>query len=123
MVLRTEMRILGDLVVLHCRGRLVIGGEIAGFREEVEKLLTEKHGVVLDLSDIEHIDSIGLAALVGLFTGASREKREIRLACSRHVTDLLRRTRLDKVFTFYTSEQEAIASFPGTEIPSAKPQA
>ena len=68
MVLRTEMRILGDLVVLHCRGRLVIGEEIAGFREEVEKLLAEKHGVVLDLSDIEHIDSIGLAALVGLFT-------------------------------------------------------
>ena len=77
MVLRTETRILGDLAVLHCRGRLVIGERLLG--------------------------------------------SDIRLACSRHVTDLLRRTRLDEVFTVYTSEQDAIASFPGTEIPSAKP--
>ena len=123
MALRTEIRILGDVIVLCCGGRLVIGQEITAFRAEVKKLLSERHGVVLDLSEIEHIDSMGLAALVRLFTGASSEKREIRLVCSgQHVTDLLRRTRLDKVLTVYTSEQEAIASFRGNEILSAGPQ-
>ncbi len=39
------------------------------------------------------------------------------------MTDLLRRPRLDKVLTVYTSEQEARASFSGTEAPSAEPQA
>ena len=115
MALRTEIRILGDVIVLCCGGRLVIGQEITAFRAEVKKLLSERHGVVLDLSEIEHIDSMGLAALVRLFTGASSEKREIRLVCSgQHVTDLLRRTRLDKVLTVYTSEQEAIARFAET---------
>lgn len=124
MALRTEIRSSGDVIVLHCCGRLVIGEEITSFREEVEKLLSEKHGVVLDLSEIEHIDSIGLAALVRIFTGANSEKREIRLVNSgQHVTDLLRRLRLDKVLTIYTNEQDAVASFRGTEILSAGPQA
>ena len=124
MALRTEIRISGDVIVLCCWGRLVIGAEITALRAEVKKLLSEKHSVVLDLSEIEHIDSMGLAALVRLFTGASSEKGEIRLVCSgQHVTDLLRRTRLDKVLTVYTSEQEAIASFRENEILSAGPQA
>ncbi len=123
MALRTEASILGDVIVLRCIGRLVIREETTAFREEVKKLLSERHRVVLDLSEIEHIDSMGLAALVRLFTGASSEKREIRLVCSgQHVTDLLRRTRLDKVLTVYTSEQEAIASFRGNEILCARPQ-
>jgi anti-anti-sigma factor len=123
MALRTEIRSSGDVIVLRCWGRLVIGEEITVFRKEVKKLLSEKHGVVLDLSEIEHIDSIGLAALVRIFTGASSEKREIRLVNSgQHVTDLLRRTRLDKVLTIYTSEEEAVASFRGAEILSG-PQA
>ena len=110
--LRTETRVSGDVIVLCCLGRLVIGEETNAFREEVKKLLSERHRIVLDLSEIEHIDSIGLAGLVGLFTWASSEKREIRLVYSGgHLTDLLRRTRLHKVLTVYTSEQEAIASF------------
>jgi anti-anti-sigma factor len=124
MALRTEIRISGDVIVLCCRGRLVIGAEITAFRAEVTKLISEKHSVVLDLSKIEHIDSMGLAALVRLFTGARCEKGEIRLVCSgQHVTDLLRRTRLEKVLTVYISEQEAIASFRENEILSAGPQA
>jgi anti-sigma B factor antagonist len=115
--------ISGDAIVLRCLGSLVIGEETA-FRERVKNLLSEKRRIVLDLSEIDHIDSVGLAALVGLFTWASNEKREIRLVSSRgHVTNLLRRTRLDKVLTVYTSEQEAMASFSGTKALSAKPQA
>lgn len=65
---------------------------------EVKKLLSEKHRIVLDLTEIEHIDSRGLAGLVGLFTWASSEKCEIRLVdTGGHVTDLLRRTRLHKI--------------------------
>jgi anti-sigma B factor antagonist len=116
--LRTETRVSGEVIVLRCLGRLVIGEETTGFREEVKKLLREGHRIVLDLSEIEHIDSIGLAGLVGLFTWASSAKREIRLVYSgQHVTELLRRTRLDKVLMAYTSEQEAIASFSEAEAP------
>ena len=72
---------------------------------------------------MEHIDSIGLAGLVSLFTWASSEKREIRLVYTGGpVTDLLRRTRLDKVLKVCTSEQEAIASFSGTEAPRQSPK-
>ena len=120
MALRTETRISGDVIVLRCIGTLGIGEETE-FRERVKKLLSEKHRIVLDLNEIGHIDSIGLSALVGLFRWASNE---IRLVSSGgHLTNLLRRTKLDKVLTVYTSEQEAMASFSGTKALSAKPQA
>jgi hypothetical protein len=42
MALRTEASILGDVIVLRCIGRLVIGEETTAFREEVKKLLSER---------------------------------------------------------------------------------
>jgi anti-anti-sigma factor len=113
--------ISGDVIVIRCPGRLVIREET--FRKEVKELISEKRRIILDLSETDHIDSIGLAGLVGVFTWASSEKREIRLVyAGGHLTDLLRRTRLDKILKVYTSEEDAIASFSGTEILSAKPQ-
>ena len=79
MALRTETRISGDVIVLRCLVVSLLGKETTAFREEVKKLLSEWHRVVVDLSGMEHIDSIGLAGVVGLFTWASNEKRDIRL--------------------------------------------
>jgi len=39
MALRRETCILGDVIVLRCMSRLVIGEETTVFREEVKKLL------------------------------------------------------------------------------------
>ncbi len=46
MALRTETRISGDVIVLRCLGRLVIGEETTAFREEIKKLLSVRHRVV-----------------------------------------------------------------------------
>ena len=68
--------------------------------------------------------SVGLSALVGLFRGrATRNARSGWSSSGGHITNLLRRTRLDKVLTVYTSEQEAMASFSEIKALSAKPQA
>ena len=60
--------ISGDLIVIPCPDRLVTREDTTAFREEVKELISEKHRIVLDLSETDHIDSIGLAGLVGLFT-------------------------------------------------------
>jgi anti-anti-sigma factor len=82
------------------------------FRQAVENLWSERRRFVINLTEVDHVDSTGLAALVHLFTPKRDPKSEARLVSSRtYLTDLLRRTRLDTVMTVYGSEEEAVASF------------
>ena len=88
------------------------GEEASAFRQGAEKLLSERRRVVINLTDLEKIDSTGLAVLVQLLTQKKGPESETRLVSSRrYMTDLLRRTRLDTVITAYGSEEEAVASF------------
>jgi anti-anti-sigma factor len=69
--------------------------------------------VVINLTEVDHIDSAALAALVHLLTQKRDPESGARLVSSRmRVTELLRRTKLDTVIMVYASEEEAIASFP-----------
>ena len=86
--------------------------ETTAFREEAENLLSERRRVIINLTEVDHIDSSGLAVLARLLTQKRGAESEARLVSSRrYLTDLLRRTRLDRVVTVYTSEEQAVASF------------
>jgi anti-anti-sigma factor len=104
-------------MVLRCTGRLVLGEDADALRERTKKLLIEGHRIVVNLSELEHIDSVGLATIVALHRlGNSR----IKLVCSSsHLTALLRRTRLDTVIRFYDTEEEAVAFVSGQGAPTS----
>jgi anti-sigma B factor antagonist len=113
MRLRTETYFWGDVIILRCVGRLVAGEETTAFRQRVEKLLSERRRVVINLTEVDHIDSTALAALVHLMTQKTDPESGARLVSSRmRLTELLRRTKLDTVIMVYASEEEAVASFP-----------
>ena len=110
--LRTKTYFWGNVIILRCAGDLVAGKETTAFRQEVEKL-SERLRVVINLTEVEHIDSTGLAALVHLLTQKRDPESETKLVSSRmRLTELLRRTKLDTVIMVYASEEEAVASFP-----------
>jgi anti-sigma B factor antagonist len=111
--LRTKTYFWGDVIILRCVGRLVAGKETTAFRQEVEKLLSARLRVVINLTEVDHIDSTGLAALVHLLTRKRDPESGAKLVSSgMRLTELLRRTRLDSVMMVYASEEEAVASFP-----------
>jgi anti-anti-sigma factor len=111
--LSTKTYFWGDVIVLRCVGRLVAGKETTAFREGVEKLLAERHRVIINLTEVDHIDSAGLAALVHLSTQKRDPEGGASLVSSRmRLTELLRRTKLDTVIIVYASEEEAVALFP-----------
>jgi anti-sigma B factor antagonist len=69
--------------------------------------------IVINLSEVDLIDSMGLGTLVSLLKKVSG-RGEIRLCnLKENVKSLFHLTRLDKVFTLYRSEEEAIRSFIG----------
>ncbi len=123
MALRTKTYFWGDVIILRCAGRLVAGKETTAFRQGVEKLLSERRRVVINLTEVDHIDSTGLAALVHLLTQKKDPESGARLVSSRmRLTELLRRTKLDTVIMVYASEEEAVASFPKQRSSSPDPQ-
>ena len=109
------LNVVGDIsdnvTVLRCSGRLVLGEDDDALREKVKRLLVEGHRIVVNLTELEHIDSMGLATIAGLHR---LDNSRIKLVCSSvHLTGLLRRTRLDTVIRFYESEDEAVAVVSG----------
>ena len=88
------------MVTIRCHGRLVSGNT-----EEIKKLvkpLIEAGGrkIVIDCKDMEHLDSSGLGALVGLKVSALNKglvKLEL-INLSPRVTELLKLTNLVDLF-------------------------
>ena len=112
MLLKVETQVSGDVFVLHCEGRIVFGDEGAVLRERVISLLAGTPKVVVNLLRVDHIDSGGLGILVGLFVSARRRGGDLKLVSpGRRVSDVLRFTRLDRVFNVYGSDEGAIAAF------------
>jgi anti-anti-sigma regulatory factor len=66
--LRTKTYFWGDVIILRCVGRLVAGQQFIAFRQGVEKLLSEGRRIVINLTEVDHVDSTGLAALVRFLT-------------------------------------------------------
>jgi anti-anti-sigma factor len=61
---------------------------------------------------VDYIDSGGLGILVGRLVSARNRGGELKLVCpNQRITELLRRTSLDKIFRVYGKNEEAVAAF------------
>ena len=73
-----ETETKGDTTVVLCRGRLV-AGETHLLQNTVKPLVVPKHRVVLDLTSLTRMDSMGLGAIVGLAVSAKRAGCQLEL--------------------------------------------
>ena len=110
-VLVTPRR-LDDVVILDLSGRITIGEGTVVLRGTMKKLLNAGHRkFVMNLEDVDYIDSAGLGELVMLFTTVRREGGHVKLLKLTHrVRDLLQITKLLTVFDSYENEMDALKS-------------
>lgn len=112
MALKVQTQISGDVCILHCSGRIVFGDEGATLRERGRNILAGTPKVVVNLNEVDYIDSGGLGILVGLLVSARNRGGELTLVSpSQRIKELLRRTRLDNRFRVYENNEEAVAAF------------
>ena len=88
----------GNAVLIRCHGKLVAGAtDILSNR--IRPLIPEKKRIVLDLSDLQHTDSMGLGALVRLYAAAKSAGCSLELThLSQQIRNLLGLTHLLDVF-------------------------
>jgi len=59
---------IGEIIVVHCSGRLVAG--TSDRFNEVRELIPGPKRIVLDFANLTHLDSTGIGALVRLYVSA-----------------------------------------------------
>ena len=112
MQLKVATRTKDGILVIDCSGRIIFGEETSLLRDEVKKVIPENKRIVLNLGEVNYIDSGGLGILVSLDTTARNADSTIKLTnLTKRIGDLLQVTKLLTVFAVYNSEAEAIESF------------
>jgi anti-sigma B factor antagonist len=112
MQLSLQNQKIGDVVVIRCQGRIVVGAEISSLQLELEKLTQLTKKVVLQLGEVSFIDSVGLGALVRQFGVLRAKGGDLKLCqVSPFLLQVLQVTNLLRIFPIYASEAEAIQAF------------
>ncbi len=114
MSMKISTRQVDGVTILDLSGRITLGEGSVQLRDAVRDLLSkgQKH-ILLNLADVNYIDSSGIGELVSAFTTVRNQGGELKLLkLTKKVHDLLQITKLYTVFDIKDDEAEAIASFP-----------
>jgi anti-sigma B factor antagonist len=105
-------RRLDDVVILDLSGRITMGEGTLIVRDYIQKLLDGgERKFLLNLAEVDYIDSSGLGELVISFTTVRNQGGELKLLdLTRRVRDLLQITKLLTVFEVFDNEAEALKS-------------
>jgi len=111
--LKLSTRTTDGVTVVEANGRIILGQETNDLRESVKGLLANgTTKIVINLANVDFIDSSGLGAMVGLYSTANSRGAKIKLAAiTKRFHELLMITKLLTVFDVYDNEAAAVASF------------
>src|SRR3989454_11989595 len=113
MSLRATHRDVGQVTVVELSGRITLGDGSALLRKTIRGLLEEQRRMILlNLADVDYIDSSGIGELVSGYTAVKNQSGELKLLhLTKKVRDLLQITKLYTVFDVFSDEGSAIRSF------------
>jgi anti-sigma B factor antagonist len=113
MSMKLTTRDVGGVSIVDLSGKITLGEGGVALRDEVRKLLAEgKKKIVLNLAEVNYIDSSGLGELVSAYTAVKNAGGELKLlSLTSKVRDLLVITKLVTVFDVKDDEASAVSSF------------
>jgi anti-sigma B factor antagonist len=115
--LSLETRNRGDVIVVHCQGRIVYRDEAAELSRMVGDILKTGSKLVLDLSGVSAMDSAGIGELALLQTWAQERNADLKCAGAKPIVRaLLDLTNLDSVLEVHPSLDSALESFREEQI-------
>jgi anti-sigma B factor antagonist len=106
-------QIQGDeVLVIQVQEDNLDASNVRAFRDSMKNLFQGKSRIVLDMSSLKFIDSMGLGALISCLRETNGKKGDFRLSnMSRPVLALFELMRMHRVFNIYETSEGAVASF------------
>ena len=113
MALTIASREVDGVTVVDLSGRITLGEGSVQLREAVRDLISKgSKTILLNMGDVNYIDSSGLGELVSAFTTAKNQGASLKLLkLTQKVHDLLQLTKLYTVFDVHDDEAKAVGSF------------
>lgn len=101
------------IVVIDLSGRIALGEGSALLRKTIRELLEGgRKQIILNLGDVNYIDSSGIGELVSGYTATRSRGGELKLVqLTKKVHDLIQITKLFTVFDVHNDEASAIRAF------------
>ena len=111
--LQGTCREVSDVAVVDFSGKITLGEGSSVLRNTIRDLLDRGHRkILLNLADVDYIDSSGIGELVSAYTAVRNASGEMKLLqLTRRVHDILQITRLFTVFDVQSDEDSALRSF------------
>ncbi len=112
-----ETETTGDALVARVVGSVQLTARESAALEAAAQSLPERPLVVLDLSQVRHVDGAGVGALVRWHRRLGEQGALLRLAApTRDVAFMLELLRMHRLFEIY-DETGAAVTDPGPEVP------
>jgi anti-sigma B factor antagonist len=111
--LKLNTRQVDGVTIVDCSGRITLGEGSVVLRDAVKDLLSKgQKKIVLNLADVNYIDSSGIGELVSAYTTVKNQGGELKLLnLTKKVHDLLQITKLYTVFDVKDDEASAVKAF------------
>ncbi len=113
MSLKASSRQVDGVTIVDLSGRIVLGEGSETLRDSLRDLASRgQKKLLLNLADVNYIDSSGLGALVRGYTTLTAQQGQLKLLnLTKKVQDLLQITKLLTVFEVFDNEASALKSF------------
>lgn len=112
MPLSVRSRLCQNVFVLHCQGRIVAGEEVNTLEKALEETSREVPRIVLQVQEVDRLDSLGIGLLVRYATRLRKRGGDIRLAAPPpFILSLLKLTMLTSLLQVCATEEDALQSF------------
>lgn len=104
---------IDGITVIELEGSVLGGPDASALNDVLHSLIEKKKKkVVVDLSDVQTMNSSGLSMLINALTTMRKAGGDLKIAePSNKIESLLTITKLTTVFELFTSVKEAIISF------------
>jgi anti-sigma B factor antagonist len=113
MSMKFKSRQVDGVTILDLSGRITLGEGSVVLRDAVQDGLSKgSKQILLNLGNVDYIDSSGIGELVSAFTSVKNSGGALKLlSLTKKVHDLLQITKLYTVFDVFDDEATAIASY------------
>jgi anti-sigma B factor antagonist len=111
--MKVNTRQVDGVTIMDLSGRITLGEGSVQLRDAVRDLLAKgQKNILLNLADVNYIDSSGIGELVSAYTTVRNQGGELKLLnLTKKVHDLLQITKLYTVFDVKDDEASAIAAY------------
>src|SRR5215471_12173933 len=106
-------RQVNEVTVIDVSGRITLGEGSSLLRDELRSLIgSNRRKILLNLADVDYMDSSGIGQLVAAFTTENNQGGQLKLLnLTKRMKELLQMTRVISIFEIFDDEKKAVGTF------------